>query len=338
MNTAIPKNYSLIATIRALATGTFDKMRSVERDYHSEVEKFDPRADGRQFARVPTAVMAVRDLSTAAGGGYLVGASLGGYVETLKRLSIGLSLGVRTETLDGPAGSLLIPTGGTDPTATWLAAEGTQIPESSPSFGQAAASPKLLAAYIEISRQLLTQSNAEEIVKYRLGVAVAKALDEALLGGSGGSGQPLGIANTSGVGAFTGTSLNYAALVDAQQDVADGEGVENVGALGWATTPTVAGLLAQRYKVASTASPLWEGKLSAGSVCGAPAFASKSLPASTMVFGDWSGATIFEWDSAVISVNPYADFQRGLTGIRLLLMADVLITRPKAFSVASSVS
>ena len=62
------------------------------------------------------------------------------------------------------------------------------------------------------------------------------------------------------------------------------------------------------------------------------------MPAGTAIYGDWSGVQIVEWDGAAIEVDPFSKFTAGIVGVRLLLPCDVLTARPKAFSVASSIT
>ena len=338
MDTKSSRDFNLVAAIRALAAGSFHKLASLELAAHRKLEAEYGPAPGNAI-RVPVAAL-TRDLTvaSASGGGYLASTRVGGYVESIRRVFIGGRLGVAVETLTTPAGPLAVPTGNADATATWLSTESAQTSESTPTFGQAVATPRLLSVFVEVSRQLLIQSTAGRVIADRLAIAAGKALDTALVAGSGASGEPTGILNTPGVGSVTGTSLAYAGIVEFQQDVADAEGVENPDALGWSTTPTVAGLLMARHKVASTASPLWEGNLSAGQVCSRPAYASKSMPAGTAIYGDWSGVQIVEWDGAAIEVDPFSKFTAGIVGVRLLLPCDVLTARPKAFSVASSIT
>jgi hypothetical protein len=57
-----------------------------------------------------------------------------------------------------------------------------------------------------------------------------------------------------------------------------------------------------------------------------------------MVFGDWSQLVMAEWGSLAIEVNPFANFQAGLIGVRALYAMDVGVRVPGAFSVATSIT
>jgi hypothetical protein len=130
-----------------------------------------------------------------------------------------------------------------------------------------------------------------------------------VINGSGASGQPLGIINTSGIGSVSGASLAYADVLEFQEDVTAVNALINPESSGYVATGTVASLLMQRVKFASTASPLWEGSILDGEVAGFKAMSSSQLPAANMIFGDWSQVVIGEWGVLEFVVNPFANFQ-----------------------------
>jgi len=110
---------------------------------------------------------------------------------------------------------------------------------------------------------------------------------------------------------------------------------------GYVTTGAVAGLLKQRVKFASTASPIWEGRLERGVVDGPQGYrgmASNQMPAATMLFGDFAQVIVAEWGVLEVEVNPYANFQAGIIGVRALASIDIAVRHPTAFSAASSIT
>lgn len=287
---------------------------------------------------VPTEVL-VRDLTagTASAGGYLVSTDNVGFVDMLRNRSVALRMGAQT--MSGLRGNVTLSrqTGGA--TGYWLATEGTQTTESQQTFTQIALTPKTVAAYTEVSRQLLLQSSpsAEAVVRNDLAATVALALDAAVINGSGVSGQPTGILNTSGVGSVTGTSLAYAGVLEFQSDLLAAN--SQLVAPGYVTTPAVATTLQGRVKFTNTASPLWEGAAGDGTMCGYRAMSSNQMPTATMLFGDWAEIVVGEWgDGLELEVNPFADFRAGIVGVRAMLSADVAIRHPAAFSAATSIT
>jgi hypothetical protein len=151
------------------------------------------------------------------------------------------------------------------------------------------------------------------------------------------SGQPTGIDAVTGVGTFNGGSIAYVDILAAEADLATG----NVMPMrpGYATTPTAANLLRARVKYASTASPIWEGNLWAGSVNGIPALASNQVATGVAYFGDWSKLVIAEWGTLEIDTNPYGTgFGAGAISVRAIYSLDVGVRYPVAFTRASSIS
>lgn len=282
--------------------------------------------------------MAQRDLTvgTAGAGGYLVETANMGFIELLRNRSVVFRMGVRR--LSGLVGNVAVPRQSAAATAYWLATEATQITESQQTFVQMALTPKTVGAYTEISRQLLLQSSpdAEGIVVADLAAVTALAADLAVLNGSGSAGQPEGILQTSGIGSVSGSSIAFAGILEFQTDVAASNVMPMRG--GYVTTPAVAALLMARVKFSSTASPLWEGNIWDGSMVGFPAMSSNQIPAATAIFGDWQEAVVGEWGVLEVEVNPYANFQAGIIGVRAMYTMDVGIRRPFAFSAASSIT
>jgi len=279
-----------------------------------------------------------RDLTvaTAGAGGFLVETANVGFIELLRNRSVLFNMGARR--LPGLQGNVAIPKQSATGSATWLATEATGITEITQTFVQIAMSPKNVGGYTEISRQLLLQANpaVEGLVMSDLATVVALAIDLAGLNGSGASGQPLGIIGTSGVGAVTGTSLAYDDIVEFQTDVFAGNALTE--ASGYVTTGAVAGLLKTRVKFASTASPIWEGRLESANVDGYRGMASNQMPAATMIFGDFGQVIVGEWGVLEVEVNPFANFQAGIVGVRAIASIDIAVRYPTAFSVAASIT
>jgi HK97 family phage major capsid protein len=283
--------------------------------------------------------LAKRDLTVASAGagGYLKETTNVGFIELLRNKSVLFNMGAMR--LSGLQGDVTIPKQSATGSATWLANESASISEINQTFVQVALSPKNVGGYTEISRQLLLQSNpsAEGIVMSDLATVVALDIDLKGLNGSGASGQPTGILNTSGIGSVTGTSLAYDDIIEFQTDVFGGNAL--TGNSGFVTTGAVAGLCKQRVKFSNTASPLWEGRLEEGSMDGYRAMASNQMPSATMLFGDFGlGVVVAEWGVLEVEVNPFANFQAGIIGVRAIASVDIGVRYPTAFSAASSIT
>jgi hypothetical protein len=93
----------------------------------------------------------------------------------------------------------------------------------------------------------------------------------------------------------------------------------------------------QKQRFTSTDTPLWVGNIWDGTVIGFPAMSTNQL-SDGMIFGDWSELVIGEWGVLEVEVNPYANFQAGIIGVRAMYSMDVGVRRAFAFSYASSIT
>ena len=278
----------------------------------------------------------VRDMTAAgaSGSNYLVGTENMSFIDLLRNRSVLMQMGATR--MGGLVGNVTIPRETAAASTYWLTNEATAITEGQPTIGQLSLSPKHVGAYTEISRLLALQSSpdAETLVMNDLAKAVGLAADLAGLAGSGSGGQPTGIIGTSGVGSVTGTTIAFAGMLEFQTDI----GNALSPSCGYVTTPAVAALLMARVKYSSTASPLWDGNILDANVCGFRGMSSAQVPSANIVFGAWDQVIMAEWGSLAIEVNPYANFQAGLVGVRALYAMDIGLRVPGAFSVATSVT
>jgi HK97 family phage major capsid protein len=275
-------------------------------------------------------------VASASGGGYLVDTENLGFIDLLRNRSVAFNMGATR--LSGLTGNITVPKQTSGATAYWLSTESTQITEGNQVFGQMALSPKTVGAYTEISRQLLLQSSpdAESIVTADLAAQVATAADLAVLNGSGAAGQPTGIIGTSGVGSTTATTVDYGKVLDFQADLAAANVFPMAG--GYVTTSAVAKILMTKQRFSSTDTPLWEGTMWDGRMTGFRAMSSEQIPSGYMIFGDWSKVVVGEWGVLEVNVNPFANFQAGIIGVRAMYTLDVGVRYAAAFSVSTSVT
>src|SRR5208282_6715871 len=88
------------------------------------------------------------------------------------------------------------------------------VTESDQSFGQFSLVPHTLMAQTKYSKQLLAQTSidVEGLVRSDLNYIIALALDAAAMVGTGTSGQPVGIYNSSSLSAGAGSDTALSAL------------------------------------------------------------------------------------------------------------------------------
>lgn len=291
------------------------------------------------YAFVP---IARRDLtaSLGSGGGFLVATGVapgdmfvGALLATLRAKKLGMPV-IPME------GNASIPRISGTVTTGWLGTEGQLIAESDLAFAVAAATPKHVGAYTEISGQLLRQTTpfAQNFVLIEIARAVAAALDRAIIQGSGAAGQPQGILDAAGIGSISGASLAWSGVLDVVHAVENGDAVVNPAALGWAIPPTTAKLLRAREKATGSGFIIDD----ANRMAGYPVDATNSVPAATALFGDWSGAALLEWAVLQVGADPYgvnsALFVKNLVGIRALWTCDLIVLRAKSFCKSTGIS
>ena len=178
---------SLARTVTGLAHG---KLNGEDREVLEEAasrnnKPFDPLRPYVEF----------RDLSAAVAGagGYLKQTETREAIDILRPWSVTARAGILVES--GLVGDVAIPKTTVKSTAGWLNTENAQVTPSTPTLSQAALTPKQLGDVIVFSRQLAQQTNADRFVGRELLRTVGTAIDQAVLNGSGASGQPLGILN-----------------------------------------------------------------------------------------------------------------------------------------------
>ena len=125
-----------------------------------------------------------------------------------------LKAGTKIATMEGLAAggkTYTFAATGTIPTASWRNEAGN-VAESDPTFRAIVATPRSLAFYFKVSRELLADaSNLDGALTTAIGQAMAKALDRAGLLGTGTAPEPRGLANTVGINAI-GNGANGASL------------------------------------------------------------------------------------------------------------------------------
>lgn len=333
------QRYSVLRALRALVDKDWSGA-GFERECHQAILKRAGIAEAPNNGFYVPYEIQQRDLTATTGnaGGYVVATDnlAGSFIDLLRNRAVVAQLGATMMT--GLVGNVTIPKQTAAATAYWLTNEATAITESQLTLGQLALSPKNVGAYTELSRQLMLQSSpaADALVMNDLARVLALAIDLAALEGSGASGQPTGISNTAGIGSVTGTSIDYAKVLEFQTDVAGGNAL--AANCAYVTTPAVASLLKQRVAFSSTASPLWEGGILDGNLQGFRAVATNSVTAASMVFGDFSQVVIGEWGMLELALNPYANFAAAISGIRAIQTVDIGIRQAGAFSRATSIT
>jgi HK97 family phage major capsid protein len=282
-----------------------------------------------------------RDLATTPGsaGGFLANPSVPDTIlDALRPMSVVLQLGAQAMSFDRAA--VAMPRINTAATATWLSTETAPATTTQPVVGSVAMAPKTVAAHTQMSRQFTRQAGArgDRLITQDLRAAVGTALDRAAIQGTGASGQPLGILNTTGIGSVSGTTLNRSGLLEMQRVVAAANGIRLPEACGYIAPPATAETLANRAVVASSDRFAWEGALTDGNAAGHRAIATTNMPTATVLFGDWSSLIVGTWGVMRVEINPQQNFPAGILGARIMLDCDVGLRSAAGFAAATSVT
>ncbi len=351
------KKYSFKRAVEMAANG---RREGIEFEMHQEAAAEFQRAGVSVAAHsvlLPSDVFK-RDMTATGGsagseGGVNIQTNVGGIIDVLLPATVLANLGVTR--FDNLTGNLDLPKASTQPAAGWNTENGTAT-EKSPAFGKVSFSPKRLAAYIQVSNQLLRQSSnsIDAYVRQYLVNAMAQELEKAAIKG-GGSNEPTGIIGNSDVNviyaggaASNSTNANGAAIVWA--DVVNAmKAVENSNAMGQAylTNPLVKAALQTTPRQSSGVEGNFIMQSGAGELNGYPMAVTTNVPStlskgsasdlSAMIFGDFSKLAIASWGGMELTVDPYSGATAGLTNMVLNSYMDVNLLQPKAFAVCKDI-
>lgn len=323
--------YSFLKLMRAQLDRRFEKDAGLEIEAsRAAAEKAGTTPRG---LIVPTDVLR-RDLTagTATDGAELVADNLlaGSFIDILTNVTAVMSLGATM--LTDLQGDVLIPRMTSGASAGWVAAEGGDVSQSDAQFDQVGLTPRTLGVYTEASRQLLMQSSidVENLIRMDFARSMGIAIDYAALYGSGASGQPTGIKNTTGINAptdFVAAVPTYAEMVDMETQVA----VDNalVGSTGYLINATMRGGLKTKEKATNTAQFVWEP---GNTVNGYKTAVSNQVATGNAFFGNWADLLIGLWGGLDILVDPYTNSLSGTIRIVAHQSIDIDVRHPVSFA------
>lgn len=335
------REYSLMNAIRGAQAGRFD---GFEREVSDELAKRYGK-EPRGFY-VPQSIFK-RDLTvgTDAAGGFLKPTDhLGGeFIDALRANLVISGLGARM--MQGLSGDVAIPALNAKTSVGFVAENAAPGAEGAPTFRQVTMSPKTLVQYVDISRKLSMQSDpsVEQIIRDDMTRQFAAKIDEVAIEG-GGSNEPTGITQTSGIGSVAmgtnGGAITYAKLVDLEKEVA----IDNAlgGSLAFLTNPKVVGAMRQTPRQASGV----EGNFilnDSNSLLGYNVASSTLVPSdltkgtssgvcSAVVFGNFNDLMIGMFGGLDVLVDPYTGSATGATRIAMYQDVDVAVRHAQSFA------
>jgi HK97 family phage major capsid protein/HK97 family phage prohead protease len=357
--------YSITAGIRAMLTGDWSSREAgLVRELSKEVEKSGVAKTTERSFFVPFAALSQRATYVTSGastGGNLVATDLlaDDFIEFLRNNAVMLQLGVRT--MPGLVGNVAIPRRSGVASTYYLSTQTTAITQSESTFDQVTMSPKNLAALSKYSRQTLLQGTPgiEELVRRDLTDGINLAIDLGILNGSGSSGQPTGILQTSGIGSVAmgtnGGAVTLEKVVDLESAVLQVNGAVNPNSVAYLTNYKVLAALKKLRAGGSTSGDgpflfntdmagLGRGPTPAN-LNGYPLAVSNQVPSnltkgsssgvcSALLMGDFSQAMVGFWGNGLeITVGEdQDDFSKALTSVRGIVTYDVAVRDPKSFA------
>jgi HK97 family phage major capsid protein/HK97 family phage prohead protease len=328
------RHFSVVRAIAALANPTDRRMREAAA-FEFEVSEAAANRYGRaaQGVMIPTDILGVwgkRDLNTSDDNEIVATNLLANeFIDVLRNSSSVMQAGARM--LPGLVGNVAIPKKTAASSGGWISSEGGAASESEPTFGTVSMSPKNVGAFTDMTRQLILQSTpaVEALVRDDLTQALALAIDKGALEGSGSSGQPTGILNTSGVNkptAFAAAVPTFAEMVAMETAVAEDNAL--FGNLAYITDAATYGGLKTKAKDAGSGMFVLEG----GQANGYDVIRTQQATAGNVYFGNFADCLIGMWGGLDLLVDPYTASSSGTVRVRALQTIDVALRNAVSFA------
>ena len=330
------KRFSILRAINAMANPTDSK---AQQDAAFEFEC--SRAAGELYGKtaqgvlLPPEVLASwgqRDMNASDDSNLIAQDFRGGdFIDVLRNSSAVMQ---NATILNGLSGDVKIPKKTAASTAAFISSEGGASSESEMTIGSVTMSPKTLGAHTDVTRQLMIQSSldVENLIRNDLAGSMAVAIDNAALEGSGSSGNPTGITNTTGINTVSLSSAaapTFAEMVSMESAVA----VDNalLGGLVYIVHPTNAGTL----KTTTKDSGSGQFVLTNNEINGYPVVVSAQLTANNYVFGNMQDLLVGLFGGLDIVVDPYSNSTSGTVRVVALQSCDVNVRHAVSFCAAS---
>jgi len=337
------KNFSISRALSAQISGTY-KNAGLE-EIVSKMEKERLQKEPRGIFIPPGVLNQSRVLSasTATDGKETVAEEKLGLIDVLRDDLAISKLGATS--VDDLVGNSSIPRLTTGTSGLWLAAEDDPAAQSNPKFDTVTLTPRTVATFVDISRQLLLQSNEsiDRLIVSDIARSLANAIDSAAINGTGASGQPTGILNQTGVGLVSlganGAAQTWQSVVDLESTVGSANGMGSAG--GYVGNHATSGKLKTIEKASSTAQFLWNGD--GENFNGYPLQVTNMMPSnltkgtgtnlSAMVFsGAWENLLIGSWGGLDVLVDRFSFSDRGRVRIVAFASIDIALRHPESFS------
>ena len=331
------RDFSLVKAIRAMANPS-DRQAQKDAEFEFECSAEAARQYGKdaQGIMLPAEVLKTwgkRDINTSDDSTLISEDYRGGdFIDVLRNESSVMQAGATM--LRGLQGNVVIPKKTAASSAGWIATEGSAASESEFTSGSVTMSPKVIGAFTDATRLLLQQSSldVENLIRDDLTKSIATAIDLGALAGSGSSGQPTGIANTSGINTTTFAAANptWAEIVAMESAVANDNAL--TGSLGYICRPADFGTLKTTEKASGTAQFVVSPD---NTMNGYNVIRSNQVTSGDFYFGNFADLLIGMYGGLDITVDPYALSTSGGVRIVALQTVDVAVRHAVSFCKSS---
>jgi HK97 family phage major capsid protein len=282
-------------------------------------------------------------VGSATAGGNLKGTDLlaSDFVDALRPKLVLADLGAKMMT--GLVGDIAIPALNARTSTYWVAESGVPT-EGSPTVRQITMAPKTVGAYVDISRKLSKQGtpDAENLFRNDMVMQVASAIDTVGING-GGSNEPTGILQTSGIGATNmgdnGLAPTWESVVNNVREVS----IDNAlgGNLAFLTNPKVVAKMRNVVRVSSTDSRFIMDDRN--DLFGYRVVQTNNVPSnltkgtssgvcSAFIFGNFNDLIIGQWGGTDILVDPYTGSGSGTIRVVVFADVDIAVRHAQSFS------
>ena len=328
------KRYSLLRAINALANPT-DRNAQRAAAFELECSEAAQRQYGQsaQGVMIPGEILATwnkRDLNTTDDAG-LVAQNFrpGDFIDALRNASSVMQAGATM--LTGLSGTVKIPKKTSASAGGWVT-EGSATSESEMVTGSVTMAPKTVGAFTDISRLMMMQTSLdiEALVRQDLSDSIALAIDLGALAGSGSSGQPTGIKNTSGINAptnFAAANPTFAEVVAMETAVAEDNALR--GNLAYILPAGMYGALKTTTKDSGSGQFVVAPD---GTMNGYRAIVSNQVTAGDLYFGNFADLLIGMFGGLDIIVDPYTASSAGTVRVVALQSVDVAVRHAVSFA------
>ena len=336
--------FSIVRALQASVSGNWSNAGR-EREIQQELSRVNGRESQGIF--VPDTGWAKRDYTK---GSSTAGAKLVGvehlsdrFIDVLRARLVVAEMGATF--LPGLQSDITIPRRSAGGTAYFVAEAGS-VTESTGTFDQVSMSPKVMGAFSQFSylMQLQATPEIEELIRQDFIALLAQKLDQVAING-GGSNEPSGIIQTSGIGSVAIATNGGAITLDKMLDLKQSVAIDNadLSTAGFLTNTKVENALS-KLKDGNSAYHLspYGGEIGQQQLASRRMMISNNVPSnltkgsssgvcSAAIYGNFSDLLIGLFGSLELLTDPYTQFQSGGVGVRALQGVDVSVRHPESF-------